>query len=50
MGRELGSILGGPVNVAGFDHPYVWGVHYQNGFVYASDMANGIWKLRAISR
>jgi hypothetical protein len=50
MGRELGSILGAPIASAGFEHPYVWGVHYQNGFVYASDMANGIWKLRAITR
>jgi hypothetical protein len=26
---------------------YVWGVQYLNGNVYASDMINGIWKLRA---
>jgi hypothetical protein len=45
MGRELAIGLldeGIPV--------YVWGVHYMNGSVYASDMLNGIWKLRAVSR
>jgi hypothetical protein len=45
MGRELSIGLldrGNPV--------YVWGVHYLNGSVYASDMLNGIWKLRAVSR
>jgi hypothetical protein len=25
----------------------VWGVQYVGGDVYASDMLNGIWKLRA---
>jgi hypothetical protein len=42
MGRELAIGLtdqGKPV--------YVWGVQYVNGSVYASDMLNGIWKLRA---
>jgi len=41
-GRELGTGL--------FDfgqQVYVWGVDYLNGSVYASDMLNGIWKLRA---
>ena len=45
MGRELGVGLldqKGPV--------YVWGVQFLNGFVYASDMLNGIWKLKALSR
>ncbi|MES2178725.1 MAG: hypothetical protein V4550_12770 [Gemmatimonadota bacterium] len=45
MGRELGIGLldrGNPV--------YVWGVQYVNGAVYASDMINGIWKLRATAR
>ena len=45
MGRELGIGLldrGTPV--------YVWGVQYLGGAVYASDMVNGIWKLRAVSR
>ena len=45
MGRELGVGLldrGNPV--------YIWGVQYLNGSVYASDMINGIWKLRAVSR
>jgi hypothetical protein len=26
---------------------YIWGVQYLNGDVYASDMLNGIWKLKA---
>lgn len=45
MGRELGVGLldrGNPV--------YVWGVQYLGGSVYASDMINGIWKLRAVTR
>jgi hypothetical protein len=29
---------------------YVWGVQLSGGYLYASDMLNGIWKLRAISR
>ena len=45
MGRELGIGLldrGTPV--------YVWGVQYVGGAVYASDMNNGIWKLRSVTR
>lgn len=45
MGRELGIGLldrGNPV--------YVWGVQYVSGAVYASDMINGIWKLRPVLR
>jgi hypothetical protein len=45
MGRELGIGLldrGNPV--------YVWGVQYLNGAVYASDMLNGIWKLKPAVR
>lgn len=45
MGRELGVGLldqGNPV--------FVWGAQYLNGFVYASDMISGIWKLSALSR
>jgi hypothetical protein len=45
MGRELGVGLldrGNPV--------YVWGVQYIGGAVYASDMLNGIWKLRPLAR
>lgn len=40
MGRELGHGLGdvGPV--------YVWGVQYTGSNLYASDMLNGLWKLR----
>ena len=29
---------------------YIWGVQYLAGAVYASDMLNGLWKLRAVSR
>jgi hypothetical protein len=27
---------------------YIWGAQHANGFVYASDMLNGIWKLKAV--
>lgn len=39
MGRELAS---GPTGVSSV---YIWGVQLVGGFVYASDMLNGIWKL-----
>ena len=45
MGREIGIGLldrGNPV--------YIWGVQYTGGAVYASDMINGIWKLRPVVR
>jgi hypothetical protein len=45
MGRELGVGLLDKGNSV-----YVWGVQYVGGLVYASDMQNGIWKLRAVSR
>jgi hypothetical protein len=45
MGRELGIGLKDQGNAV-----YVWGVQYLNGMVYASDMPNGIWKLRALTR
>jgi hypothetical protein len=45
MGRELAVGLKDRSNPV-----YVWGVQYLNGFVYASDMLNGIWKLKAVSR
>ncbi|MBW8768531.1 MAG: hypothetical protein JF589_02105 [Gemmatimonadetes bacterium] len=45
MGRELAVGLKDRSN-----NVYVWGVQYLNGFVYASDMLNGIWKLQAVSR
>lgn len=42
MGRELA------VGLIGLNRSiYVWGVQYVNGDVYASDMLNGIWKLKA---
>ncbi len=42
MGRELAR---GPV---GQGAVYVWGVKLDGGFLYASDMLNGLWKLRAL--
>jgi hypothetical protein len=45
MGRELAVGLKDRSNPV-----YVWGVQYLNGYVYASDMLNGIWKLKAVSR
>ena len=41
MGRALAAGLGDSGNV------YVWGVHFDGSFVYASDMLNGLWKLAA---
>lgn len=29
---------------------FVWGVHFVEGNVYASDMLNGLWKLRGVTR
>jgi hypothetical protein len=29
---------------------YIWGVHVSGSHVYASDMLNGLWKVRAIGR
>jgi hypothetical protein len=45
MGRELGVGLLDRGNSV-----YVWGVQYEGGAVYASDMLNGLWKLRPLSR
>jgi hypothetical protein len=45
MGRELAVGLKDRA-----DPVYVWGVQFLSGSVYASDMLNGIWKLRAVSR
>ena len=44
MNRELArgpSGVGAPV--------YVWGVHFTNGRLYASDMLNGLWRLSTAS-
>jgi hypothetical protein len=41
MGREIAAGLQGGQPV------YVWGVHFDGSFVYASDMLNGLWKLAA---
>jgi hypothetical protein len=45
MGRELAVGLQDRTNAV-----FIWGVQFLNGSVYASDMLNGIWKLRAVSR
>jgi hypothetical protein len=45
MGRELGVGLLDQGNSV-----YVWGVQYQSGSLFASDMLNGLWKLRPIGR
>ncbi|MGH9204716.1 MAG: hypothetical protein ACRD2A_26105, partial [Vicinamibacterales bacterium] len=29
---------------------FVWGVHFLNSHVFASDMLNGLWKLRGVTR
>ncbi|HET9011611.1 MAG TPA: hypothetical protein VFN38_07325, partial [Gemmatimonadaceae bacterium] len=45
MGREIAvGLVDRPTPV------FVWGVQYLDGAVYASDMLNGLWKLRAASR
>jgi hypothetical protein len=43
MGRELAAGLGDAQS-------FIWGVHFDGNFVYASDMMSGIWKLAAASR
>jgi hypothetical protein len=44
MGRELGAGLQSNGAV------YVWGVHFDGSFVYASDMLQGLFKLAAADR
>jgi hypothetical protein len=44
MDRELGTALTGGEPV------FVWGVHVQGDFLYASDMLNGLWKVRRFAR
>ena len=46
MGREVGVGLLDQGN----NPVYIWGVQYVGGAVYASDMINGIWKLRPVTR
>ena len=41
MGRELAAGLQDAGSV------FIWGVHFDGSFVYASDMLNGLWKLAA---
>lgn len=45
MGRELAIGLKDRAEPV-----FVWGVQFLGGSVFASDMLNGIWKLRAVSR
>jgi hypothetical protein len=45
MGRRMSSALAD--RSAPF---YVWGVEYRAGFVYASDMWHGLWKLNSVRR
>ncbi|MFN2565080.1 MAG: LVIVD repeat-containing protein [Gemmatimonadaceae bacterium] len=42
MGRELATGLTGGQAVS------IWSVQFEGGFVYASDMLNGLWKLEAV--
>ena len=44
MGRELAAGLQSVTNA------YVWGVHFDGNFVYASDMNSGLFKLAAADR
>lgn len=44
MGREMAAGLQGGQRV------YIWGVHFDGSYVYASDMLNGLWKLAATDR
>jgi len=44
MGRELAVGLDGNVQA------FIWGVHFDGSFLYASDMLSGIWKLGPASR
>ena len=46
MGRERAA---GLQNV-GATGAYIWGVHFDGSFVYASDMLSGLWKLAASDR
>jgi len=43
MGREVAAGLASA-------QTFIWGVHFDGSFVYASDMLSGIWKLAAASR
>jgi hypothetical protein len=43
MGREIGRGL-----ATGDPQVYIWGVQYTNGFVYASDMLSGLWKIQGV--
>ena len=44
MGREMAAGLQSNGTV------FVWGVHFDGSFLYASDMLNGLWKLEAADR
>jgi hypothetical protein len=42
MGREVAT------GVADQPGRFIWGVVYRNGVLYASDMLNGLWKIKAV--
>ena len=44
MGRELAAGLQSNGDV------FVWGVHFDGNYLYASDMYQGLWKLAAADR
>ena len=54
MGRQLAQGLTDASEVGRFSPGsggvYVWGVEYTGGYLYASDMLGGLWKLAAVQR
>ena len=46
-----GELEAGELAVQSSNVPvYIWGVHFDGSFVYASDMLSGLWKLGAADR
>lgn len=50
MARELGRGLLEVGAFSGLRSAFIWGVHFTGDAVYASDMNNGLWKLRPVQR
>lgn len=50
MGRELAKGLTEVGTFSGVRPAYIWGVQFVDDTVYASDMMNGLWKLRPVQR
>ena len=50
MGRELARGLVEVGAFPGLGAAFIWGVHFTGDAVYASDMNNGLWKLRPVQR